>query len=139
MSQDDSRVASLTRDQLYDLVWSEPIQVLGPRYGMSDVGLKKVCKRMRIPTPGRGYWAQKAVGKAPRRIPLPKLPASVSVSQQSITFGRPPKPSPKEAETATGPVADQERFEALTANRIAVAEALTDPHKLVAASVQHLR
>ena len=40
---------------------------------------------------------------------------------------------------ATGPVAEQERFEALSENRITVAEVLTDPHKLVQASVQLLR
>ena len=139
MPPEDGPVTSLTREQLYEFVWTEPMQVLGPRYGMSDVGLKKVCKRLRIPTPGRGYWAQKSVGKAPRRTPLPKLSASVTASQQSVTIGRSPKPTPKESEVATGPVADQERFEALTENHIVVPEVLSDPHKLVAASVQCLR
>lgn len=46
----------LTREQLCELVWTEPMQV-GPRFRMSDVGLKKACKRLRIRTPGRGYWA----------------------------------------------------------------------------------
>ena len=135
----DQPESHLTREQLYELVWTEPMQVLGPRYGMSDVGLKKACKRLRIPTPGRGYWAQKAAGRAPRRVALPKLPSSVSASQQTITFGRPPKPTAKEVEEATGPVADQERFEARPENRIVVPEVLTDPHTLVAASVHLLR
>lgn len=139
MEREHSRETRLTREQLYELVWSEPMLALGPRYGMSDVGLKKACKRLRVPTPGRGYWAMKAVGRAPRRTPLPKLPASVSESQQSITLGRLPKPSPTEAAEATGPVADQERFESLAENRIAVGEVLTDPHKLVQMSVQLLR
>lgn len=139
MAADEGRDTRLTREQLYELVWTEPMQVLGPRYGMSDVGLKKACKRLRIPTPGRGYWAQKAVGKAPRRTPLPKLPASVPASQQSIAFGRPPKPNPKETADAAGPVAEQERFEGLPEHRIVVAEVLTEPHKLVATSIQLLR
>lgn len=139
MASETPRETQLTREQLYELVWTEPMQVLGPRYGMSDVGLKKACKRLRVPTPGRGYWAKKAVGKAPRRTPLPKLPASVPASQQSLTLGRPPKPAVSEGAEATGPVADQERFEALPEHRIAVPEVLTEPHKLVAASVQLLR
>lgn len=139
MEQDGARVTSLTREQLYELVWTEPMQVLGPRFGMSDVGLKKVCKRLRVPTPGRGFWAQKAAGRAPRRVPLPKLPASVSASQQTITFRHPPKPSAQEAAEATGPVADQERFEAVEEHRITVPDVLTAPHKLVMATVQSLR
>lgn len=135
----DMRETRVTREELYELVWSEPMHTLGPRFGMSDVGLKKICKRLRVPTPARGYWAQKAVGKAPRRSPLPKLPSSVPESQQSIVFGRQPRPSPKEVAQATGPVPDQERYEALPEHRIAVPEMLADPHRLVAASVQLLR
>lgn len=138
MSTEESE-KRLSREDLYELVWTEPMQALGPKFGMSDVGLKKACRRLRIPTPGRGYWAMKAAGRAPRRAPLPKLPASVPPSQQTITFGRPAKPTPKEKVEATGPVAEQERFEVLPENRIAVAEVLTDPHKLVQASVQLLR
>lgn len=33
------------RQQLYDLVWSEPLTLLAPRFGMSDVALAKICKR----------------------------------------------------------------------------------------------
>jgi hypothetical protein len=128
-----------TREQLYALVWSEPMQILGPRYGLSDVGLKKICKKLRVPTPGRGYWAKKAVGAAPRATPLPKLPASVTPAQQEVMFGRPARPSPKEVEEAVGPVSDQKRYEAEAEHRIVVAESLTDPHKLVAGSVSLLR
>lgn len=132
----DEKERRLNREDLYELVWSEPMQMLGPKFGMSDVGLKKACKRLRVPTPGRGYWAMKAAGRAPRRTPLPKLPKSVTASQQTITFGRPPKPTPKEVVEATGPVADQERFEALPENRIAVVDVLANPHKLVQSSIQ---
>lgn len=36
--------------------------------GISDVGLKKVCNRHRVPTPGRGYWAQLEAGKNPKKV-----------------------------------------------------------------------
>lgn len=53
----------LTRQELYELVWSEPMRTLAKRYGISDVGLAKACRRHRIPRPHRGYWQQKEHGK----------------------------------------------------------------------------
>ena len=47
---------TFTRDALYKLVWSEPTQTLSKRFGISDVGLAKACRRANIPTPDRGYW-----------------------------------------------------------------------------------
>jgi hypothetical protein len=61
---------TLTRKELYDLVWSEPMMRLARRYGLSDVGLAKICRKCDIPRPPRGYWAKKQVGKAPRQIRL---------------------------------------------------------------------
>lgn len=60
------------REEIYTEIWSEPIQHVAKRYNISDVGLAKVCRRLNIPRPGRGYWAMKAAGKPPKR---PKLPA----------------------------------------------------------------
>jgi hypothetical protein len=39
---------------------------------MSDRGLAKACRRIRVPVPPRGYWAKAEAGHRPRR---PKLPA----------------------------------------------------------------
>jgi len=62
------------RDKIYDEIWSEPIQHVARRYGMSDVGLAKICKKLEIPRPGLGYWAKKVAGKPiPERPPLPEL------------------------------------------------------------------
>jgi hypothetical protein len=63
----------LTRDQLYELVWSQPVRTVAERFGMSDRGLAKLCERHAIPVPGRGYWRLKETGHRVRRLPLPKL------------------------------------------------------------------
>ncbi len=55
----------LTRKELYDRVWAEPMQTLSRELGLSDVGLAKICRRHGVPVPARGYWAKKRVGKAP--------------------------------------------------------------------------
>lgn len=63
------------REKIYGEIWTEPIQHVAKRYGLSDVGLAKVCRKLNIPRPGRGYWAIKAAGKPiPTRPPLPDLP-----------------------------------------------------------------
>jgi hypothetical protein len=47
----------LTRQELYDRVWSTPLARLGPELGMSGRGLAKLCSREGIPVPNRGWWA----------------------------------------------------------------------------------
>jgi len=61
----------LSRQELYDRVWSEPMRTLAAGFGISDVALKKTCARAHIPTPDRGYWAEKEAGKPTRQVALP--------------------------------------------------------------------
>jgi hypothetical protein len=60
----------ITREALFVDVWTRPLTELAADYGVSDVGLRKICDRHDIPTPGRGYWAQVRAG---RQFPRPKL------------------------------------------------------------------
>jgi hypothetical protein len=53
----------LTRDQLYDLVWSEPMQRLSKQIGISDVAIAKHCRKVGVPVPERGYWNKLQAGK----------------------------------------------------------------------------
>jgi len=63
---------TLTRQTLYDLVWSKPMSTLAREFGISDVGLAKRCRAVDVPIPYRGYWARKTAGQNPPRLPLPK-------------------------------------------------------------------
>jgi hypothetical protein len=51
MGEEGVERREFTREELYQAVWSESMRVLAPRLGVSDVGLAKICKRMRIPVP----------------------------------------------------------------------------------------
>ena len=62
---------TLTRQQLYDRVWSTPVHTLARELGLSDRGLGKLCTRHDIPVPPRGWWAEKAHGKRVKQAPLP--------------------------------------------------------------------
>ena len=55
---------TVSRQALFSDVWARPLSTIAPEYGLSDVGLRKICDRADIPTPGRGYWAKVASGKA---------------------------------------------------------------------------
>lgn len=61
----------LTREELYEAVWSEAMATLAPKLGISDVGLKKRCAKLGVPTPPRGYWAKLEAGKKVTKASLP--------------------------------------------------------------------
>lgn len=63
-------IRTVTRSELYDRVWSTPMTTLAKEFGISDVGLRKICKRANIPLPPSGYWMMKQYGKS-----LPRKPA----------------------------------------------------------------
>ncbi len=62
---------TMSREALYQLVWSEPISTLAKRFDLSDQGLSKKCAKHRIPCPKVGYWAKVQHGHQPDKTPLP--------------------------------------------------------------------
>ena len=60
------------RQELYEKVWQFPLRKLAFEYGISDVGLAKVCRKLEIPLPGLGHWTKIACGHT---IARPSLPA----------------------------------------------------------------
>jgi len=67
------REIRLDRTALFDRVWSEPVEKLAKAWGLSGRGLAKVCQRLKIPVPPRGYWAKVQHGQRMRRPRLPEL------------------------------------------------------------------
>jgi len=61
-----------TREELFPLVWEQPVRQLAEELGVSDVAINKRCKLLQVPTPPRGYWAKMRSGK---RIEKPALRA----------------------------------------------------------------
>lgn len=113
---------TFTREELYELVWATPMARLATEYAISDVGLAKLCARHDVPTPPRGYWAQREAGKAPKRPPLPP-----SEDHAPIQLARVEETDdPEEGELARA-LAALKRPE----HRVAVADRLTSPCALV--------
>lgn len=80
------KLADLTREQLYELVWSTPVLKLAEQFGVSNVAIAKRCRRLAIPRPTRGYWAKLEFGKNPGRPPLPPSPAEIAAREAQKPF-----------------------------------------------------
>ena len=64
---------TLTREEFYRLVWTEPRTQLAKRLGISDVGLAKRCRKLKIPMPGLGDWTKIQAGHPVHQPPLPSM------------------------------------------------------------------
>lgn len=124
----ESLAKTVSRKQLYDLVWSKPMIHAAAEFGVSGNGLAKVCRKLDVPYPPRGYWAKHAVGKAPPANPLPDRRKDIP---EGVTIG------------ASGKLDDEERPEIAQARAdfeeakqrhaaISIPERLAKPHPVIA-------
>jgi hypothetical protein len=107
------------------------MRTLATRFQLSDVGLKKVCTKHRIPVPGRGYWQRVQAGKQDRRIPLPVIAASpaITFTLRPVDEERPVAPS------APDPAIEAEK----SLPPVVVDETTARPHAVTRAMRQELR
>jgi hypothetical protein len=82
----------VTREELHQMVWQQPMSRLAEEFGISGNGLAKVCDRLNVPYPPRGYWAKKEAGKLVVTFKLP--PRKDGVPQATDIHPTPPKPAP---------------------------------------------
>ena len=61
----------VSREALYEMLWSEPMIRVAARFGVSSSYMARVRTLLNVPRPERGYWAKLAVGRAPKQSPLP--------------------------------------------------------------------
>ena len=69
--------STITREELYELVWSMPMTRASNQLGVSDVMLGRACRERRVPRPPQGYWAPLLSEKKRSQFikpPLPTLP-----------------------------------------------------------------
>jgi hypothetical protein len=115
------------RSELYERVWERPVTEVAKDYGVSNVRLAKVCKRLGVPLPGRGYWARIAAGQ---KLPRPKLaPLKKGQEEQFISS----RWRPDGVERGVRPdVEDLLDHEHVDDARIVVSATLDAPHELLA-------
>ena len=95
---EEQRPKRISRTELYARVWQTPMTRLGLQLGISGNGLAKICQRLDVPYPPRGYWAKKEAGKAVSVTELPQLqpgtPTDVDIYPSP---SRPQEPAPIQA------------------------------------------
>jgi hypothetical protein len=84
---------TLSREDLYELVWSKPMMELAKDFGLSDVALAKRCRKLGVPVPGRGYWARVAAGQIPHQPKLSKREPEPGAGS-ALRFAPPVEDSP---------------------------------------------
>lgn len=109
-------------EELYQLIWGKPIHTLSKEFGISDVGLAKICKRNNIPRPERGYWARLHSGQKIKTPPLPKSASRNHVIRITKT------------ETIKIPVESTPR-----SSELSVPDTLSNAHPLVEIARKHAR
>ena len=82
------KLSDLSRQELYDLIWSKPAIKLSGDFGVSNVAVAKRCIRLNVPRPSAGYWASLAAGGTPKKKPLPPTAAEIFAKEAQ-------KPLPK--------------------------------------------
>lgn len=119
----------ISRQELYDLIWERPMSKVAPEFGLSGVGLAKLCRREGIPVPDRGYWAKLEHGK---RVKKPALKgAAPDRSEDLFIAATPPRLSMPEDEMPE-PLAKLLRTEREATEPIVVPLS-PKPHPIVAA------
>lgn len=117
----------VSREELYAQVWASPMSHLAARYGITGTGLAKICARLDVPCPPRGYWAKKATGKPVAQYRLPQAKADTPL-KVTITPAPPaPTPSPAQTEREQHIAVAWEAHVALV-----VPDRLNRPHRVIA-------
>jgi hypothetical protein len=68
---DTEKVETLTRQELFDLVWQETLSKVSKRLGIGINRIVKLCEQYAIPRPSSGHWALVSWGEAPEKPGLP--------------------------------------------------------------------
>ncbi len=89
---DRSQPITLTRDELHERIWTTPTHKLATEFGITGTGLAKICKRMHVPVPPRGYWNKLQAGKPVVKYRLP--PAQADTQRKVTIHPTAPKPLP---------------------------------------------
>jgi AcrR family transcriptional regulator len=119
---------AIARSALYEEVWSRPLRAVAEDWGLSPNGLAKICDRLLIPYPGRGYWTKRGQERPGARPPLPPAPQPadevVVIAAEKARSRRPrTRLSPEERRAqlieAAARIVAEEGLHAVTLKRVA--------------------
>lgn len=124
------------REKLYKEVWAEPMTTVAKRYGISDVALRKHCRKLQIPLPANGHWAKV---KAGQKIKIPALPKTKGPEKIVVTNQANESIGKKNSDRLS--FLPEEKREAIIeyCSSLTVPDELIKPHDLIKDTIQYFR
>jgi hypothetical protein len=126
----------LSREALYIKVWEKPTVKLAKEFGVSDVAIAKMCRRLEVPKPPLGYWRRVETGHKKKIPPLRKASEKAKPGvwiypkseEQTLQFEDTYK---KISQVIEENLSEKISSESLPENKITVAATLHKPHPLI--------
>lgn len=125
---------SFSREELYKLVWSEPMLTLATKYLISDTGLRKICIGLDIPLPRAGHWMKL---KFEQKIHRPSLPSSKS-PKHNIELQLRPLELLKIKGVPSPVITKKIQIEQELAETLSVPDRLSKPEKIITEAKENL-
>lgn len=124
----------LSREALYIQVWETPTVKLAKEFGVSDVAIGKMCKKLDVPKPPLGYWRRVETGQKKKIPPLGKPKENVQngvwiypkFEERTLEFEEKYKNQVRAVERKIA-----EKLNAETLPEIKVSASLYKPHALI--------
>lgn len=125
---------SITRKELYDLVWTKPVVHIAKDYGFSDNGIRKICKKHNIPLPKNGYWSKLKFKKKVVKEKLPKQDDNPEISLEKTN------PTLYQGNHPLSEIALRKKeLQDIEELNFEVPEKLSKPHELTVATKEYLK
>jgi hypothetical protein len=90
----------MSRQQLYDLVWSRSMGDVAASIPMAHVSLKKLCSKYQVPVPPQGHWKKSPARQAADKVPLPLTMGEQRIWVRRFVQWRPSDPQLRERTNA---------------------------------------
>ena len=121
---------TLSRQELYEMVWSEPLTSIIKRYNIKYEGFRKICVDMGIPMPKAGHWEKIRANKI-----VPSEPMSSEYrGKLEVTLTLLGTQEEKADEAISPDSLLQEEIESKFHSQLKVPARLKEPDKLIVAA-----
>ena len=132
----------LTREQLYEMLWSDGVGKTEKALGLKRQELKKICEEFQIPRPSSQYWTAFKLGQSPQKTPLPAAEENKPIHTE--VYVKPPrvkkeKPAPEPKKTPEGKYEPRELPEEEPTTIYSVPEKLYAKDPVILDTKQRLR
>lgn len=132
-------VRTYERETLYKEVWADPMTTVAKRYGISDVALRKHCKKLEIPLPQNGHWAKVKAGHKIKIPPLLQTKGPDKIVTESYSGHSSSSLGAKMSDTLKFLPQDQRLAVKEYCSSVLVPAELTHPHGLIKDTIQYFR